>query len=183
MRTLMLLLCLLVPASSAFAQEKAKENPLTGYTKRMHSSIRMILVTTAEKMPEEHYGFKPADTVRTFGQIVGHVADSQYDFCATILGEKPPSPQNEKTKTSKAELIAALNEAFAYCDKAFVGLNDTTGAELTKMMGGEMPKLGALTTSNLHSIEHYGNLVTYMRIKGLVPPTSEPAFMEQLRKK
>lgn len=183
MRTLMLLLCLLVPASSAFAQEKAKENPLTGYTKRMHSSIKLILVTTAETMPEEHYGFKPAETVRTFGQILGHVADSQYYFCSTLLGEKNPAPNAEKTKTSKADLIAALNEAFTYCDKAYAGLNDVTGAELTKMMGGEMPKLGALTTNNLHAIEHYGNLVTYMRIKGLVPPTSEPAVMEQLRKK
>lgn len=183
MRTLMLLLCLLVPVSSAFAQEKSKENPLTGYTKRMHSSIKLILVTTAEKMPEEHYSFKPAASVRTFGEILGHVADSQYYFCSTLIGEKNPLPKAEKTKTSKAELIAALNDAFTYCDKAYVGLTDVTGAELTELMGGEMPRLGALMTNSLHAIEHYGNLVTYMRMKDLVPPTSEPAFMEQLRKK
>lgn len=183
MRTLMLLLCLLVSASSAFAQEKAKENPLTRYTQRMHSSIKQILVTTAEKMPEEHYSFRPAESVRTFGQIVGHVADSQHYFCSAILGEKSASPRAEKTKASKAELIAALNDAFTYCEKAYAGLNDVSGAELMKIMGGDMPKLGALTTNNLHAIEHYGNLVTYMRMKDLVPPTSEPAFMEQLRKK
>jgi uncharacterized damage-inducible protein DinB len=176
----MLLLCLLVPASSALAQENA--NPYTTYNKKIYGSIRMMLVRAAETMPEEHYAFKPTESVRTYGQIVGHVADAQYYFCATVLGEKAPSPKVEKTKTSKAELIAALNEAFTYCEKAYAAVNDVNGAELTKMMGGNTPRLGVLSTNSLHVIEHYGNLVTYLRMKNIVPPTSDPAFMEQLRK-
>ena len=77
---------------------------------------------------------------------------------------------------TKAELVGALKEAFAYCDKAHAAMTDASGAEMVKSMGGERPKLGVLGINQVHSIEHYGNLVTYMRLKGIVPPSSEPPF-------
>src|SRR4029079_5848360 len=128
----------------------------------------------AAKVPEETYSFKPADAVRSFGQILGHVADSQYYFCSIARGEKEPNLNIEQTKTSKAELIAALNQAVGYCDKTYDGLTDTSGAQSVKFRGMDTPKLSILNINNGHASEHYGNLVTYMRLKNIVPPSSDP---------
>ena len=108
-------------------------------------------------MQEVYYSFKPTDAVRSYGQILGHVADSQYYFCSIALGEKNPAPNIEKTKTSKADLIAALKDAFAYCDRAYDGMTDASGAKMVKLMGFDVPKLGVLTNNLAHTSEHYGN--------------------------
>lgn len=111
--------------------------------------------------------------VRSFGQIVGHVADAQYTFCSVVLGEKNPAPGIEKSKTTKADLIKGLNDGFAYCDKAYNGMTDAQAVEMVKFFGQDRAKLTVLSFNNAHNDEHYGNIVTYMRIKGLVPPSSE----------
>ncbi len=103
-------------------------------------------------------------------------------FCSVVLGEKNPAPKVEKTKTSKADLIAALKESFAYCDRAYDGMTDATAPQMVKMMGRDMPKLGVLNVNNTHTTEHYGNLVTYLRMNNVVPPTSDPDFMQQMKK-
>jgi len=173
-----ILICVLAPAAVAIAQE----NPLSAHTKFMYAGVKRILLRSAEKMPEEHYNFKPTDVVRSYGQIIGHVADSQYMFCSAVLGEKNPAPKVEKTRTSKADLIAALKEAFAYCDRAYDGMTDASATQVVKMMGSDMPKLGVLNINNIHTVEHYGNLVTYLRMNNIVPPTSDPDFMQQMKK-
>jgi uncharacterized damage-inducible protein DinB len=185
-----LLICLLAPAAVALAQDNTpkaavapQDNPLSAWSKSIYGGVKAILLRSAEKMPEENYNFRPTFVVRSFGQIIGHVADSQYAFCSVVLGEKNPRPQIEKTKTSKADLIAALKDAFAHCDKAYDSLTDASAAQMVKFMGGDTPKLGVLTTNVVHSIEHYGNLTIYMRLKNIVPPTSEPGFLQQLQKK
>ncbi len=127
----------------------------------------------AEKMPEEEYAFKPDPAARSFGQILGHAADANYMFCSAVLGEHSPSPGVEKTKTTKAELISALHDAFAYCDRAYEGLTDADANHTVKAFGQERNKLGALWFNASHNLEHYGNLVVYMRLKGIVPPSSE----------
>src|ERR1700749_2000157 len=123
----MLVLCLMLPAGVALAQDKpgpekptvSAEKPLTSWNKIAYARLKNILSRSAEKMPEENYGFKPVDTVRSYGQIVGHLADAQYLFCSIASGEKNPGLNIEKTKTSKADLIAALKDGFAYCDKVY----------------------------------------------------------------
>jgi uncharacterized damage-inducible protein DinB len=180
MRKLLLcLVCLVVPATVAVAQDKsanaAPENPFSAFNKRVYGRLKDILLRSADKVPAENYSFKPTDSVRSFGQIIGHVADAQYLFCAIAVGEKNPDPKIEQSKTSKADLIAALKQAFAYCDKAYDSMTDATGAQMVKLFGSDTPKLGILTVNNLHNMEHYGNLVTYMRLKNIVPPSSEPA--------
>jgi len=173
-----LLICLLAQAAVALAQD----NPFSAYNKVVYGGVKNILLRSAEKMPEENYNFKPTDAVRSYGQIVGHVADAQYMFCSIVLGEKNPAPKIEQTKTSKADLIAALKDAFAYCDKAYNGMTDASATQMVTLFGGDTPKLGVLTVNNMHAVEHYGNLVTYMRLKNIVPPTSEPGFMAQPKK-
>jgi uncharacterized damage-inducible protein DinB len=166
-----LLICLLAPAAVALAQG----NPLSDYNKTVYGGVKGLLLRSAEIMPEESYGFRPAEAVRTFGQLIGHVADAQYTICSIALGEKGPAPNVEKTKTSKADLIVALKEAFAYCDRAYDSMTDAAGSRMVNLFGSDAPRLGVLTVNNLHNFEHYGNLVTYLRLKSIVPPTSEPA--------
>jgi uncharacterized damage-inducible protein DinB len=163
-------------------QMKNQDNPLSTFNKYTYARVKDILLRSADKMPEENYNFKPVDTVRSYGQIVGHVADAQYLFCSIALGEKNPALKIEQTKTSKADLIAALKEAFAYCDKAYDGMTDASAAQMVKLFGNDAPRLGALTVNNMHDLEHYGNLVTYMRLKGIVPPSSEPTPQTQPKK-
>ena len=167
-----LLVFLLAPAVCL-----SQDNPLSTFNRTAYGAVKNILLRSAEKMPEENYGFKPTDAVRSYGQIIGHVADAQYMFCSVELGEKNPDLKIEQTKTSKADLIAALKGAFAYCDKAYDGLTDASAPQMVKLFGGDTPKLGVLTANNMHDLEHYGNLITYMRLKNIVPPTSEPGFM------
>jgi len=152
---------------------QATSDPLSAGNKVIYNIVKNNVVKAAEKMPEENYAFKPTPEVRSFGQILGHVADAQYGFCSAALGEKNPAPGIEKSKTTKGDLVQALNEAFAYCDKAYSGMTDAHAAELVKFFGRELAKLTVLSFNSSHTDEHYGNLVTYMRMKGLVPPSSE----------
>lgn len=173
-----LLLCLLVlPIVAQDKTAQSADNPFSKINQRGFERTKGILLHSAEKMPEENYSFKPVDTVRTYGQIIGHVADAQYLFCSTALGEKNPDLKIEKTKTSKADLIAALKEGFAYCDKVYDSMTDATGTEMVKFFGNDVPKFAVLSINIGHNMEHYGNLVTYMRMKNIVPPTSEQASM------
>jgi uncharacterized damage-inducible protein DinB len=165
----------LASAIVALAQTPAAPpaNPLSAGQKMIYGYVSDIVVRSAEKMPEENYGFKPTPDVRSFGQIIGHVADAQYMFCSAVLGEKSPGLAIEKTKTTKTDLVQALKDAVAYCNKAYDGMTDATATQTVNVMGGDQAKLSVLSFNNVHTIEHYGNLVTYLRLKGLVPPSSE----------
>jgi uncharacterized damage-inducible protein DinB len=155
----------------AFSQAPAQ--PLVKGQRDLHAMVQNNLVRAAAKMPEENYSFKPAPEVKTFAQMVGHVADAQYLFCSAVSGDKNPAPGVEKNLSSKADLVKALNDAFAFCDKAYDGMTDAKAAEVVKFFGTERLKLSIMTFNTMHNMEHYGNIVTYMRIKGLVPPSSE----------
>lgn len=159
----------------AFGQAAGStDNPLSGGIKAAYGIAKNNLTKAAAKMPEENYSFKATPDVRSFGQLVGHVSDANYTFCSAVLGEKPPVSGIEKTKTAKAELVEALSASFRYCDKAYDGMTDANAAELVKFFGNDRPKLAILAFNNMHDYEHYGNIVTYMRLKGIVPPSSEP---------
>ena len=147
---------------------------VSGYPKMVQKQVAAWIERAAEKMPEEEYAFKPDPASRSFGQILGHIADADYLFCSTVLGEGSPSPGIEKTKTTKAELRAALHDAFTYCNRAYDALTDAGANETVKAFGQERNKLGALWFNASHNLEHYGNLVVYMRLKGIVPPSSDP---------
>jgi uncharacterized damage-inducible protein DinB len=166
-----LLILLLIPTAALLAQTPDPKT-LVGGQAALQDIVRNNIVKSAEKMPEEHYAFKPTPEVRSFGQLIGHIADAQYFFCSTALGEKNPAPRIEKTKSGKADLSAALKEAFAYCDKAYA-MADDQATQMVKFLGAERTKLAVLSFNSMHNMEHYGNIVTYMRMKGLVPPSSE----------
>src|SRR5579863_9376806 len=99
-------------------------NPITASEKGFYSFVGGAVVAAAQKMPEENYSFKPTPEVRSFGQLVGHVADASYSFCSQAIGEANPAKDIEKTKTLKADLVAALKDGVAYCNKAFDSMTD-----------------------------------------------------------
>jgi uncharacterized damage-inducible protein DinB len=169
-------------AQKSIEKPKTQDNPLIAFNKVMYGQVKNILLRSAEKMPEENYNFKPTDAVRSFGQVVGHVAEAQYLFCSRVLGDKNPAPKIQQSKTSKADLIAALKDAFAYCDKAYDGMTEASATQTVKFFGGDTPKLSVLNVNIVHSVEHYGNLVIYLRLKNIIPPTSEPEFLQQPKK-
>ncbi len=160
---------------AVFAQAPASvpANPISASQSKMYTMLSSVVVAAAEKMPEENYSFKPTPDVRSFGQLVGHLADSQYFFCSSVAGGTAPASGIEKNKASKADLVAALKEAVAYCTKIYAGMADAKGGEMMKMMNCDFAKLTVLSANTAHDYEHYGNMVTYMRLKGIVPPTSE----------
>lgn len=127
----------------------------------------------AEQMPEADYAYRPVETVRTFGQLVGHIAGAQAMMCAVALGEAPPAEDAvERAATSKAALVAALKESTAKCEKAYAQTDDAAAAPAS-LFGMNTTRLFALGMNALHNGEHYGNMVTYMRMKGMVPPSSQ----------
>ena len=166
-------LVVLLTTAAALAQAPDLKTA-SGYPKMVQKQVTAWIERAAEHMPEQQYAFKPDPAVRSFGQILGHVADADYLFCSSIIGEKNPSPNVEKTKTTKAELVSALHDAFAYCNRAYDSLTDANANETVKAFGQDRNKLGVLWFNASHNLEHYGNLVVYLRSKGIVPPSSEP---------
>jgi uncharacterized damage-inducible protein DinB len=177
MKTIALLVSMPLAALLLNAQTQPAappSDPISSGTKDIYNLAKNNIIKSAEKMPEENYSFKPTPEVRSYGQILGHIADAQYLFCSAAMGETNPAPGIEKSKTSKADLVKALNDAFAYCDKTYNGMTDAHAGDMVKFFGRDRAKLTVLVFNNSHDFEHYGNLVTYLRIKGLVPPSSEP---------
>ncbi len=162
----------LLLTAAAFAQDSIS-NPLTTVSKNIYAIAKNDILRSAEKVPENLWSFQPTKEVRTFGQLFAHVADGQYEFCGAAQGEHV-SKDVEKTAKTKAEIVPALMEAFAYCDAAYAKMTDANAPQLVSFFNMRITKLGAMDFNTAHTMEHYGNLVTYMRLKGIVPPSSEP---------
>lgn len=156
----------------------AAQDPISRALVQQWDGAKGNIVASADQMAEADYGFKPVESVRSFGAIIAHVAGANYVFCAPALGAKAPYAEDhfEKTAKSKAEIVTALRESVAYCDKAFTTLTDRTAAEMVPAAfgSGESARASALMGNIGHLQEHYGNLVTYFRVKGMVPPSSRP---------
>ncbi|MFI5358380.1 MAG: DinB family protein [Opitutales bacterium] len=137
--------------------------------------IASYITQSAEDMPADKYGYRPTPEVRSFGQLIGHVAGSQYMFCAAAIGDTARKEDDiEKTMTTKTDLVAAMKASTAYCAKAY-GQSDAASRGAITMFGQKQNRLWALITNAAHDDEHYGNIVTYLRLNGMVPPSSRPA--------
>lgn len=164
------LLCLMLP-SGAFAQ-----NPISDAIRDGWDGAKRNITRATEAMPDAKFNFKPVDTVRTYAQIVAHVAGANYIFCAAARGEKSPYAEDhfEKSATTKPAVAKALADSIAYCDAAYKALDDRRAAETVAAAfgNGKSARAAALIGNTGHVQEHYGNLVTYLRINGIVPPSS-----------
>ena len=163
-------------AGGVQAQQPATAANVAVRTQReLWQAMTNYVTQAAEAVPESLYGYKPVATVRSFGQLIGHVAGAQYLICAAALGDPPRAEDDiEKSKTTKADLVAALKASTEYCGKAYAQ-SDVTAQQRTQLFGQDQSRLYALGLNTAHNGEHYGNIVTYMRMNGLVPPSSRPA--------
>jgi hypothetical protein len=150
---------------------KAQDNPFSADAKGAYTMIKTNLLKAADKMPEANYSFRTVPEVRTYGEMIAHVADVQMAICGAASGEQKKGMA--ATKTSKADLTAALKASFDYCDGVYNSMTDTAGSAKVKMFGHEMTKIDVLNFNTMHDNEMYGTMVAYLRIKGIVPPSSE----------
>ena len=174
------LLAVLAYTITLGAQAPAKPgNPVSDAIRSGWNGAKRNMLGSVKVMPQGKYGFRPAETVRTYGQILAHVAGANYEFCAAARGEKPPFTEDhfEKTATTPAAIGKALQDSVTYCDAAYTALTDASAAEIINgpFGGGKEARAAGLMSNTNHNNEHYGNLVTYLRINGLVPPSSAPS--------
>jgi hypothetical protein len=152
----------------------AQSNPVITEQKAVYTANKNNLIKAAEKMPEEAYSFKPTPEVQTFGERIAHIAN-QMGTCSAMTGERKPSPA--AGKTSKADLVAALKASFDACDAAWDSMSDKTATEMVAGRGGaQRSKISGMIGNTTHNTELYGYISVYMRLKGVVPPTSERAM-------
>jgi len=159
---------------SAKGMAQSATDPFTSDIRRDYRAVRDYFIRAAEKMPEDKYAFRPSPDVRTFAQQVAHVADDQYNLCSPAKGEQRKAPYTdiETRLSTKAELVPALKDAFAFCDAVYDGMTDARGVEPSSGAKGRS-KFSYLNWNLWHTWEHYGNIVVYLRMNGLVPPSSE----------
>jgi len=170
LRGAFLLLALIAAPIAASGQNP---NPLTANAKVQFGALSGFVVRSAEKVPEGLYNFRPTAEVRTFSELFGHVADAMFSMCSTAAGTKPPRIGIEKA-TGKPVLVAALKEGVSYCNSVYDGMTDQKSTETVPFVfGPNTPRLSVLYFVVSHTYEHYGNLVTYMRLNKIVPPSSE----------
>lgn len=183
MRKLILSLCLAAVPFTASAQTsdggfgEIASMSMASVAKSMHTIIRRNLVEAAEKVPAADYAFKPTPDVRSFGQLIGHLANGNFYFCSQAKGETSPSKENFERATDKDAIVKGLKDSLAYCDGVY---NETTDANFNQAMkvaapGGsnvQASRGSVLVFNTAHNNEHYGNVIIYLRLKGLVPPST-----------
>jgi len=175
MKRLILPFALTLCAAPLAAQQAAPAaDPQMAATRALWQIMANYVQRSAEQMPEADFAYRPVESVRTFGQMVAHVAGAQFMFCAAATGDGARGEDDvERTRTTKADILQAFRESMTYCERAYAQ-TDAAAAQPITLFGQPRTRFFALTMNAVHVGEHYGNLVTYMRMKGMVPPSSQP---------
>lgn len=165
-------------AAAAFAaaqtgQPGAKANPLVDGARMDFTVVKVAVTRASEQVPDNLYCYQPTPEVRTFAQLFGHIAEGNYMFCAAATGATPPVRGIEKSASAKADVVKAVAESFAYCEKALASMTDADAAKMVDF-GMPMARLSIIAMNTSHDNLHYGNIVTYMRLNKMVPPSSQP---------
>jgi hypothetical protein len=169
-----------VTAAPALAQappaaQGGQKIPLSEGLRRSYATLKLNLTEAAQKFDEASYAYTPSPDIRGYGAQLAHVANSQFNACAAAKGEANPHQGTnlEKTKTTRADIIQALADSFAFCDAAFANLTDQSAVELVRQGMNEVARGSVLTNLIVHGNEEYGILTVYLRTKGMVPPSTE----------
>ncbi len=148
-------------------------DPTMASVKAVYEMVKGYINKSAAMVPEDKYSYQPTKDVRTMGRLFGHIANASALICNTAGGMNGGGPASDAEKmTSKADLQKALAAGFAACDHAFMMISAKNANEGVNLFGQSHSRVGAMAFNNAHLFEHYGNLVTYMRINGMVPPSS-----------
>jgi hypothetical protein len=168
-----------IPGAPAAQQMPASAGQTYSLSAEMLAGYRMTqtnLAEAAEKMPDEHWEFRPTPDIKPFGQLVAHAALAQFRNCATLKGEdNPKKDEKEEARRSRADAVALLKASAGYCDPPMSALSDTAMSELTKMGPNQVAKGLFPAMVITHGAEMYGTMAVYLRLKGIVPPTTEKA--------
>ncbi len=152
----------------------AQDNPFSDDARQSYGLIKVSLLKAADRMPTEDYSFRTTPKVRTFAEMIDHVTQAQTLMCGVVKGEKSiTNPRFKPAATTKADLVAALKASFDYCDPLYASMTDAAGTPKVKWLIGDMSRLGLLNWNISHDNEMYGIIGAFLRIKGLVPPSSE----------
>ena len=143
------------------------QNPLTKTQSIFRSNMQEKIMNAADMMPDSKYSYRPTKDVRSFGEILTHIADISYYLCSNIKGEVPPAMNGKKS--SKGEIIGYLKGSFDYCDGAYSAFTDAHLNDPADFWGHPTNKMFILTQVGNHDALHYGNLVTYLHLNDLVP--------------
>lgn len=175
-------LLLAVAASAQAMKAKEEKRTVTQILDHIVSNLEMEFIPAAEAMPEDKFGFAPTNgefkNVRTFAQQIKHVAAVNYELGAALLEQKPPVDIGEEAGpasiTSKADIIKYLKDSFVYVHKAIATINETNLVGTVRSPFGEgwVSRLGLATAVSSHGYDHYGQMVVYLRMNGIVPPAS-----------
>jgi hypothetical protein len=175
-------LLMAIAASAQATKAKEEKRTVTMVLDHTVSNLEMELVPAAEAMPEDKFGFAPTGgefkNVRTFGQQIKHVAAVNYELGAALLEQKPPVDIGDESGptsiTSKADIIKYLKDSFAYVHKAIATINETNLVGTVRSPFGEgwVSRLGLASAVSSHGYDHYGQMVVYLRMNGIVPPAS-----------
>jgi hypothetical protein len=149
-------------------------NPLASEVQTSYARIKVNVMRAAEEMPPDGYSFKPTPDIRTFARVVNHVTEAQQRSCGAMNHVEPndslkPPPES----ADKATIVEALKTSFSECDKAYAALTDANIAEILQVGPGKRSRIGLSWGNVSHDNEQYATLALYLRLKGLVPPSSE----------
>ena len=177
MKTLSLVLMMGFAMASPSAQSQPPaDNGYTASARARWNAIKRNIAGSAQAMPDAGFAFKPTPEVRSFGELLGHLANEHYIFCSQMKGEKNPNEAVDfEKKTTKAELVKDINDSIAYCDAAYAAMKDDAKATTPIAPNRRDTPFGSMLMNVTHDSEHYGNIVTYLRLKGIVPPSSAPS--------
>jgi uncharacterized damage-inducible protein DinB len=164
--------------------DQSLSQSLVAVAKAMHATIRRNIAEAAERMPAEDYAYKPTPQVRSFAEVLGHIANANFFFCSQAQAQRSPSTINLETVTEKAVLVRSLLESLAYCDTVYDATTDSNFNQQVTVGGlGNKPtqtiRGAVLIFNTTHNNEHYGNIVVYMRLKGQVPPSTARVAQRQ----
>lgn len=175
MNRLLIVIALLALPTVARAQDDgAPANPVTASLQGLYAMTTGNVIKTAEMLDEAMYAYRPTEDVRAVGEMLAHIAGAQYMFCSIASGsENPASEDMENPPSSKEDIVAALKASTDFCNSVYAGMTDADGAAMRTVFGNTMAASAVMAFNTTHNYEHYGNLVTYMRINGIVPPSSQ----------
>ena len=173
-----ILIVVVLPLSAQTPAQPRPPQTFAAYLQGQYATLKRNITGSVDKMPAEHFAFKPVPDVMSYAEMLTHIVETQYGYCSTVMGAANPGASLNFTVTDKVAVGQLVKDSFAYCDDAFAAVTNENALEM--LTRGSAPNQRQLARANqltqliVHGNEHYGNLVTYMRIKGIVPPSSTP---------
>lgn len=171
---ILLMTFVLLPVTAQAQEESMHISSL----KAIHDITADFVIATAEMMDEDMYAYRPTVSVNSAGKLLAHVVNAQFGICSLAAGEESPAEGDyTEIATTRDEILTAVKASFAYCDKVYAEMTEERLNETSEFFGGDRRRemtIGAILSFNsTHTYEHYGNLVTYLRMNGMVPPSSQ----------